>query len=129
MPKETSFFTYLVAMLYHRFPALAGNMGHLRQLVSGTQVGASEGATLHHGESFLASLFIVVLLVLCALSLKSKLVDYERSVIPEDKLSLRTFFEIFIGYFYGMMKDMMGPRRAKQYFPIVGTAACFIFFS
>jgi F-type H+-transporting ATPase subunit a len=28
-----------------------------------------------------------------------------------------------------MMKDMMGPRRAKRYFPIIGTSACFIFFS
>jgi F-type H+-transporting ATPase subunit a len=121
--------TYLVAMLFHRFPALAGNMGRLKQLVSGTQVADSEGATLHHGESFLASLFIVLLLILCALSLRKKLVDYERSVIPEEKLSLRTFFEVFIGYFYGMMKDMMGPRRAKQFFPLVGTAACFIFFS
>ena len=25
----------------------------------------------------------------------------------DEKLSLRTFFEVFIGYFYNMMKDMM----------------------
>ena len=28
-----------------------------------------------------------------------------------------------------MMKDMMGPTRAKKYFPVVGTAACFVFFA
>ena len=55
--------------------------------------------------------------------------DYEKSVIPDEKLSLRTFFEIFVGYFYNMMKEMMGPTRAKKYFPVVGTAACFVFFS
>jgi F-type H+-transporting ATPase subunit a len=27
------------------------------------------------------------------------------------------------------MKDMMGPKRAKKYFPVVGTAACFVLFS
>jgi F-type H+-transporting ATPase subunit a len=27
------------------------------------------------------------------------------------------------------MKDMMGPTRAKKYFPVVGTAAVFVFFS
>jgi F-type H+-transporting ATPase subunit a len=30
--------------------------------------------------------------------------------------------------FYGMMVDMMGPKRAKRYFPIIGTCACFVFF-
>jgi F-type H+-transporting ATPase subunit a len=37
--------------------------------------------------------------------------------------------EGFIGIFYDMMKDMMGPKRAKRYFPLIGTSACFIFFS
>jgi len=50
-------------------------------------------------------------------------------VIPDEKLSLRTFMEVFIGYFYDMMKDMMGAKRAKRYFPIIGTFALFIFFS
>src|ERR1035441_8062874 len=27
------------------------------------------------------------------------------------------------------MKDMMGPKRAKRYFPLVGSLACFILFS
>jgi len=50
-------------------------------------------------------------------------------VIPDEKLSLRTFMEILIGTFYDMMKDMMGPTRAKRYFPVVGTSAIFIVFS
>ena len=54
--------------------------------------------------------------------------NHEASVIPDDKLTLRTFFEVLIGYFYDLMKDMMGAKRAKRYFPIIGTCACFIFF-
>jgi F-type H+-transporting ATPase subunit a len=129
MPEHTSFFTYLVARLFQAFPALAGNMGRLRLLVSGGKVGDSAEMPLHHAESFMASVFVVLFLILCGLALRRKLTDYEKSVIPEDKLTLRTFFEVFIGYFYDMMKDMMGPRRAKQFFPVIGTSACFVFFS
>ena len=44
----------------------------------------------------------------------TKLRDYKNSIIPDEKLTLRTFFEVFIGYFYDMMKAMMGPKRAKD---------------
>jgi F-type H+-transporting ATPase subunit a len=83
----------------------------------------------HGAEPIVASLLVVLVLVALAFRAKAQVVDYEKSVIPDEKLSLRTFFEIFIGYFYSMMKDMMGPTRAKKFFPVVGTAACFILFS
>jgi len=51
------------------------------------------------------------------------------SVIPDDTLTLRTFFEAFFGYFYDMAKDVMGPANAKRYFPLIGGSAAFIFFS
>jgi F-type H+-transporting ATPase subunit a len=85
--------------------------------------------TGHGAEPIAASIMVMLVIILLALAARSKITDYESSVIPDEKLSLRTFFEIFIGYFYGMMKDMMGPTRAKRYFPVVGTAACFVFFS
>jgi F-type H+-transporting ATPase subunit a len=71
----------------------------------------------------------MLLLVGLALGVRGQLVDYEKSVIPEATLSLRTFFEVYVGYWYGTMKDMMGPKRAKRYFPLVGSLACFILFS
>ena len=52
-----------------------------------------------------------------------------QAILPQTTLTLRTFFEVWIGYWYGLMKDMMGPRRAKRYFPLIGSLACFIFFS
>ena len=55
--------------------------------------------------------------------------NHDKSVIRDDKLTLRTFMEILVGSFYDMMKDMMGPKRAKQYLPLIGTCVCFIFFS
>ena len=120
MPEHTSFFSYLIAM----FPALGHNMNAFGKTFLGQKPVDAHGA-----EPLVASVFIALVLIVLALMVKSKVSDYEKSVLPDDKLTLRTFFEIFIGYFYDMMKDMMGPTRAKRYFPLVGTAACFILFS
>jgi len=120
MPEHTSFLSYLIAL----FPALGENMHNF-----GLTFVGKKPVNAHGAEPLVASLLVVLVLVALALKVKKDVGDYEKSVIPDDKLSLRTFFEIFIGYFYSMMKDMMGPTRAKQYFPVVGTAACFILFS
>lgn len=120
MPEHTSFLSYLIAM----FPALGENMHNFGRTFVGQKPVDAHGA-----EPLVASLLVFVVIVVLALAAKAQVKDYDKSVIPDEKLSLRTFFEIFIGYFYGMMKDMMGPTRAKKYFPVVGTAACFILFS
>lgn len=119
MPEHTSFFSYLIAM----FPALGENMHNFGATFLGHKpVEAS------HAEPLVASAFIVLLLILMALAVRAQVTKHETAVIPDAKLSLRTFWEIFIGYFYDLMKEMMGPKRAKRYFPIVGTCACFVFF-
>jgi F-type H+-transporting ATPase subunit a len=120
MPEHTSFLSYLLAM----FPALGENMHNFGETFLGHKKVDAHGA-----EPIAASIFVVLLVLFLAWRAKAAVSDYEKSVIPDEKLSLRTFFEIFIGYFYSMMKDMMGPTRAKRYFPVVGTAACFVFFS
>jgi F-type H+-transporting ATPase subunit a len=120
MPEHTSFFSYLIAM----FPALGENMHNF-----GTTFIGHRPVDAHGAEPLVASVFVALLIILLAWRAKAAVSNYEESVIPDEKLSLRTFFEIFIGYFYNMMKDMMGPTRAKRYFPVVGTAACFVFFS
>jgi F-type H+-transporting ATPase subunit a len=119
MPEHTSFFSYLIA----QFPALGQNMGVFGKSLFGQPV------TAHGAEPLVASIFIMLLLLGLAFGIRGQLVDYEKSVIPETKLSVRTFFEIYVGYWYGTMKDMMGPKRAKRYFPLVGSLACFILFS
>jgi F-type H+-transporting ATPase subunit a len=119
MPEHTTFFSYLLA----QFPALGQNMH-----VFGTSL-FHQPVTAHGAEPLVASLFVMVLLVALAFVVRGKLVDYDKAVIPETQLTLRTFFEVFVGYWYGTMKDMMGPQRAKRYFPLIGSLACFIFFS
>jgi F-type H+-transporting ATPase subunit a len=48
---------------------------------------------------------------------------------PEEQLTLQTFFEVFFGFFYSMASDVMGPKNAKRYFGLIGSAAIFIFVS
>jgi F-type H+-transporting ATPase subunit a len=119
MPEHTSLFSYLIAA----FPALGHNMSVFGTSLFGAPV------TAHGLEPLLASLFVMLLLVGLALGLRGQLVDYDKSVVPDASLTLRTFFEVFVGFWYSTMKDMMGPKRAKRYFPIVGALACFILFA
>jgi F-type H+-transporting ATPase subunit a len=119
MPEHTTFFSYLIA----RFPALGHNMHLFGKSLFG------EPVSVHGAEPLVASLFVMLLLVFLAFGVRGQLVDLDKSVVPETTLTTRTFFEVFVGYWYGIMKDMMGPRRAKRYFPLIGSLACFIFFS
>jgi F-type H+-transporting ATPase subunit a len=117
MPEHTSFFSYLLAF----FPALGQNM----RVFGETFVG-HRPVDAHAAEPIASSLAIVVLLVALALTVRPALMAHDQAVVPEAKLTLRTAFEVWIGYWYGMMKDMMGPKRAKRYFPLIGALSLFI---
>ncbi len=119
MPEHTSFFSYLLA----QFPALRANMAAFGQSFLGHQTVGTHGA-----EPLAASLTVMLVIVFLALLTRQALADHEVAVIPEDTLSLRTFFEVWVGYWYGLMRDMMGPKRAKRYFPLVGALSVFIIF-
>jgi F-type H+-transporting ATPase subunit a len=120
MPEHTTFLSYLIYQLPDG-AALANKFGN--------------GLVTHSHPSWrsweppLTALLVIGLVVLLGLSVRAKYSKLDEAVVPEDKLSLRTFFEAFLGYFYTMVADVMGPKRAKKYFPIIGAAACFIFFS
>ena len=120
MPEHTTWLTYLLS----KFPALQENANNIGYSFIGHQ-----DPTWRSFEPIITSLFVIVLVVILALRTRATLADTDRAVIPDDKLTLRTFMEAFIAYFYGIARDVMGPKRAKRYFPIVGASACFIFFS
>jgi F-type H+-transporting ATPase subunit a len=119
MPEHTSFFSYLVAM----FPALGHNMAALGHTVFGKPVDA------HKAEPVVGSAIVVLLVIVLALITRRQIENHEKSVIPDDKLSLRTFMEVFVGAVYDTVKDVMGAKKAKRYFPLIGTCALFVFFA
>jgi F-type H+-transporting ATPase subunit a len=124
MPEHTSFLTYLLA----RFPALRENAHNL-----GMGFPAPGHSVEYRALEPIAASLLVILLVLWLAAgsrgemRKSK--ENEAWWQPEDELTTRTFFEAFVGYFYNMARDVMGPKSAKRYFPIIGGSALFIFFS
>jgi F-type H+-transporting ATPase subunit a len=120
MPEHTSFFSYLIAM----FPALGRNMSLFGESFLGHQP-----VDAHSAEPLAASIAVMLLILLLAVLVQPSLTNYDSAVVPETRLTLRTSFEVWIGYWYGLMKDMMGPKRAKRYFPLIGSLSIFIVLS
>lgn len=120
MPEHTSFLTYLLAM----FPALRQNAQNL----GGTFPPPSQHVDYRSLEPIFASLLVIALVIFLASGVRSEFRRLKESVVPDDTLTTRTFFELFVGFFYNMTKDVMGAKNAKKYFPLIGGAALFIFF-
>jgi len=121
VPEHTSFLTLLLA---HAKETLAHNAGYLgNSFVNGTP------PTWRSTEAFISALCVALLLLVVALLGRGRLQRLDDAVVPETRLSLATFIELFLGYFYDLAKSIMGPERAKKYFPVIGTSACFVFLS
>jgi F-type H+-transporting ATPase subunit a len=120
MPDHTSFISYLLAL----FPGLSHNAEALGKMVM-----SGQPVSEHHVEPFVISLLIVGLVLTLALLARGQLAQTDKAVIPEAKLTLRTFIEVFVGAFYNLAREIMGAKRARQFFPVIGTCALFIFFS
>lgn len=121
MPEHTSFLTLLLA---HAKETLAHNAGYLGDtFVNGNP------PTWQSTEPIISALIVAFLLIVIGFRARARLKRLDERVIPEERLSLSTFVELFLGYFYDLAKSIMGPERAKKYFPVVGTSACFVFLS
>lgn len=127
MPHGETWFSVIWATIsetgWHNFQKLAARL-----------LGDETGHTwLEHGEVELqhvfAFVFVVLILLLLGLVVKARIGDPESAVVPEDKFSVRTFMELTIGTTYKMMADMMGPKAAKFFLPLIGTCALVILFS
>lgn len=120
MPEHASFLTILLGYIKE---TLDHNAHYL-----GVSVVRGEAPTWHSWEPAAASFLIALLVVFLASLVRGK-IGGESGLIPEDRLSMRTFAEVFLEYFYDMAKSVMDADRAKKYFPIIGTSALFVFTS
>lgn len=121
MPEHSS---WLTLILSHFRETLEHNADML-----GDSVVGGHSPTWQSFEALAASLFVLFVVLLIALRVRSRLNQTDEAIIPEDKLTLRTFMEAFLSYFYDLAKSVMDAERAKKYFPLIGTAAIFVFFS
>jgi F-type H+-transporting ATPase subunit a len=121
MPEHANFLTLILA---HFRDTLEHNTSLLgRSIVGGVD------PTWASFEPLAASLFVVLLVLAFALGVKARLRDEDRALVPDDRLTLTTFAEAFLGYFYDLAKSVMDAERAKRYFPLIGTSAVFVFFA
>ncbi|MEM1029987.1 MAG: F0F1 ATP synthase subunit A [Myxococcota bacterium] len=80
-------------------------------------------------EPVFMALVMMVVVIYLTTEVRATVKRMRDAVIPEEELTLRTFFEVFLEYFYNMAKEVMGAKNAKRFFPIIGASALFIFFS
>lgn len=120
MPEHSTWLSLLLGMFQK-------NLEHNANLLGRSFVGGVE-PTWQSWEPIVASLFVMLIIVLVSLYVRGQ-VTHKDSILPESKLTLRTFLEIFLEYFYEMARSVMDADRAKKYFPLIGGAATFIFFS
>jgi len=119
MPEHSSFLTLILG---HFKDTLDHNVGLIGQsLVEGVP------PSWNSFEPLVASLLVFAIVIFASLSVRNSLSDAESAVVPEDRLTLRTFAEAFLSYFYDLAKSVMDADRAKRYFPLIGTAAVFVF--
>src|SRR3954462_3396473 len=121
MPEHTSWFTLLLA--------------HMRETLDQNAQAFGESVIKHEAPSWrsfepmAAALFVTLLVLGIALRVRARLQNPDDAIVPEDKLTLRTFMEAFLSYFYDLAKSVMDAERAKKYFALIGTAAMFVFFA
>lgn len=83
----------------------------------------------HSFEPIIAAACVMLVILFVARALRSDFENLDEAVVPESGLTLRTFMEAFIGYFYDLAKSAMDADRAKKYFPVIGASALFVFCS
>lgn len=119
MPEHTSFLSYLVSRLPH---------GEQFAQHLGPGLLMKTPPSWQSWEPLITALLLVLVILGLGFHVRKQFRNLDEAVVPQDTLSIRTFFEVFLGYFYNMAKEVMGPERAKRYFPIVAAASCFVFF-
>ncbi len=118
MPEHTSFLSYLVAN-----SKLEQNLAGFKSVIAG------HPAT-HSAEPLAASISVAILVILLALLARFGMAKAASTdVAPSASFSPATILEVIVSLFYDMMSGLMGPVRAKRYFPLIGTAALFILVS
>jgi F-type H+-transporting ATPase subunit a len=121
MPEHSSWLTLILEGMKEN---LEQNVG-----VIGDGLVMQTPASWHAFEPIIAAGCVVLVLLLIARLLRFKFDDLEAAVVPDESLTLRTFMEAFVGYFYDMAKGVMDAERAKRYFPVIGASALFVFCS
>ncbi len=74
-------------------------------------------------------MFVVLLLLFVGGLTQARFREPSAAVVPDDRLTVPTFAELFTGGVLDLMTTVMGREAAKYFLPLIGTCAFVIFFS
>ena len=73
--------------------------------------------------------FVSLIILLLVFAARRTLVDTKAAIIPDERLSSRTFFETMTEATLNIMESTMNRKAAVFFLPLIGTCAFIIFFS
>ena len=77
-----------------------------------------------------SALLVLAFVTLGAMSLSSAMRrGGDEAIVPPAKFSLRNLFEVVGDALWNLTRNIMGEENGRKYLPLIGTLACFIFFS
>ena len=77
----------------------------------------------------IAFAFVAVLLMLLVLIARTKIANVDKALVPDGRLTLRTFFEMMTEGVLNTMEGTMDRKSAVFFLPLIGSCAFIIFFS
>jgi F-type H+-transporting ATPase subunit a len=116
MPHDQSWFSFLPAFL---------DVQKWAQERLGLSFLGKEPPTLQYVA---AALFVAIVAVILVLWARRKWKHTDAALVPEAKFTATNFFEILAQSTLGVMRDVVGDK-AKEFLPLIGSLAVFIFFS
>lgn len=154
MPEHSSWFSYLLALPnFHALWAMVNKVGCVNDLhpelpqaeLDPTAAGAQCPAGYHLSEvpkhfsypantpvtlePFTVGVFVLLVIGLLVMVTRGRVNNTAAAVVPEEKLTIASFMENLVEAVYGMLVENLGKDDAKYFLPLIGTCACFIFFS
>jgi F-type H+-transporting ATPase subunit a len=78
----------------------------------------------------MAALLVLIFVTIGAMSFSAAMArGGEQAIVPPARFSLRNLFELFGDSLWNLIRSVMGEKNGRRYLPLIGTLACFIFFS
>ncbi|MDD5306393.1 MAG: F0F1 ATP synthase subunit A [Deltaproteobacteria bacterium] len=118
MPENTTWFDFLI-------PGFQHIVGRFHSLL-GTSFIARVNPSIQY---FIGFLFVAVLVLLAVGASYRRISRVSDALIPDGRLSARTFLESVVELVFGFMEGVMGRKAATFFLPLIGTAAFLIFVS
>jgi F-type H+-transporting ATPase subunit a len=125
MPHGHSWFDVLLGTFYsnaeHAAMALSAPVNE-----DGVTWLMSEDISVQH---VFAAIFVLLIIIVFALVTNARIKNTEDAIVPEDSLTIASFVELITQATYGSMSEMMGPKAARFFLPLIGTAGFIILLS